>query len=298
VSSKTVYDAAGNSITRSVSALIDTHAPVIADLGAVPPNGTNGWYTTAVTNNFGVTETLSGLASGYSDPFAVSSGAAEGSAVMIASGTVFDKAGNESTSINSAAFKIDLSDPTNVAFVGGPAAQDYYYGNVPAAPTCTADDAISGVATCAVTGYSTEIGGHTLTATATDNAGRTTTATRSYTVLAWSLSGFYQPVDMSGVYNTVKGGSTVPLKFEIFAGNEITDTAAVKSFTQAKITCNAAALTDDVEVTTTGQTSLRYDTTGGQFVQNWKTPTGAGTCYRVTMTTQDSSTLTAYFKLK
>ena len=57
-----------------------------------------------------------------------------------------------------------------------------------------------------------------MTATATDNAGRTATATRSYTVNAWTTKGFYQPVDMDGVYNTVKGGSTVPLKFELFAG--------------------------------------------------------------------------------
>ena len=60
-----------------------------------------------------------------------------------------------------------------------------------------------------------------MTATATDNAGRTATATRSYTVLGWTLNGFYQPVDMSTettvVYNSVKNGSTVPLKFEVFA---------------------------------------------------------------------------------
>ena len=53
-----------------------------------------------------------------------------------------------------------------------------------------------------------------MTATADDVAGNETTATRSYTVLAWTLTGFYQPVDMNNVVNTVKGGSTVPLKFE------------------------------------------------------------------------------------
>jgi hypothetical protein len=118
-------------------------------------------------------------------------------------------------------------------------------------------------------------------------------------ILAWTLNGFYQPVDMNGVYNTIKGGSTVPLKFEVFAGStELTALSTVKSFTQAKITCDSTALTDDVEVTTTGGTSLRYDATAGQFVQNWQTPKSAGTCYRVTMTTQDGSSLTAFFKLK
>ena len=42
----------------------------------------------------------------------------------------------------------------------------------------------------------------------------------------------------------------------------------------------------------------RYDTTGGQFIYNWKTPGSAGQCYRVTMATQDLTTLVAYFKLK
>jgi hypothetical protein len=55
---------------------------------------------------------------------------------------------------------------------------------------------------------------------------------------------------------------------------------------------------DAIELTATGGTSLRYDTTGGQFVYNWKTPTGAGTCHAVTITAQDGSYKTAYFKLK
>ena len=57
-------------------------------------------------------------------------------------------------------------------------------------------------------------------------------------------------------------------------------------------------MADDIELTTTGGTSLRYDTTGGQFVQNWQTPKSAGSCYKVTMTAQDLSTISALFKLK
>ena len=86
----------------------------------------------------------------------------------------------------------DLSDPTNVAFIGGPAdGGTYYYGFVPAAPTCTADDIVSGFNHCTVGGYGTGVGGHTLTATAYDNAGRSASATRTYTVSAWTLKGFY-----------------------------------------------------------------------------------------------------------
>ena len=118
-------------------------------------------------------------------------------------------------------------------------------------------------------------------------------------MLGWTLTGFYQPVDMNGVFNTVKNGSTVPLKFEIFAGpTELTNPASVTSLTSAQINCDASALTDDVETTATGGTVLRYDATGGQFIYNWKTPSTAGKCYSVTMTSQDGSSLVAFFKLK
>jgi MBG domain-containing protein len=127
--------------------------------------------------------------------------------------------------------------------------------------------------------------------------------TAAFRIQAWTLSGFYQPVDMPNsagiIWNTVKNGSTVPLKFEVFAGSiERSDLGSVKSFFQASVTCDLSAQQDDIEVTTTGGTSLRYDAVAGQFIQNWQTPKQPGSCYRVTMTTQDGSSLTAYFKLK
>jgi hypothetical protein len=122
---------------------------------------------------------------------------------------------------------------------------------------------------------------------------------------AWSLKGFYQPVAMSSgaiVYNTIKGGSTVPLKFNIYAGMggaEQTTTSAVQSFVLQLISCTPG-IDDPVDesFTTTGGTALRYDSTAGQFIQNWQSPKVAGKCYAVTMTAQDSSTVTAYFKTK
>ncbi len=302
VATKAVFDVAGNSTTRSLSALIDKTAPGIQDDGATtPPDGTNDWYTAAVLNQFTASDSLSGLPAGFTNPFTVSSGAAEGSAVTVSSGSVSDVAGNANPGIQSGPFKIDLSNPTDVAFVGGPAAgSSHYFGSVPAAPTCTADDAISQLASCVVTGHSTAVGNHTMTATATDNAGRTTAVQRSYSVLAWTLSGFYQPVDMNGVWNTVKGGSTVPLKFEVFAGStELTSTAVVESFTTKSVTCpGASAPADEIEFVTTGGTAFRYDSTGGQFVQNWATPKKPGTCHTVTMKTDDESSITASFILK
>jgi hypothetical protein len=224
---------------------------------------------------------------------------------VAASGQAFtDNAGNTTAAgAASQSFKIDLTDPTASfdSSIGS-----VYFWSVPDAPTCTAADDVSGQAGCIVTGYSTAVGKHTLTATARDVAGRTGTASQEYTVLAWTLKGFYQPVDMGQsvnntvVWNTVKGGSTVPLKFQLFAGpTELTSTSAVKSFTQTTVACPGASATlDPIEFVTTGGTSLRYDTTGGQFIQNWATPKKPGTCYVTTMTAQDGSTISANFMLK
>jgi hypothetical protein len=194
---------------------------------------------------------------------------------------------------------VDKKAPTDIVYVGSISnGGSYYFGAVPAAPTCSASDGGSGLASCVVSGYSTAVGEHTLTATATDMVGNASSAQISYEVLAWNLFGFYQPVDMNGVFNTVKGGSTVPLKFEVFAGAELTSTSVVKTFVPTRIACDSSASFDDVELSTSGGTSLRYDTTAGQFIQNWQTPKQPGACYRVTMTTQDGSSLVAFFRLK
>jgi hypothetical protein len=287
-------DNAGNTTTAgnaSHSFKIDKEAPDVSYASVTGTAGSNGWYTSDVVATFTGTDDTSGPLTATKTATSVG----EGESVVVQSPAFEDVAGNlRPAGADSRSFKIDKHDPTASfdSTVG-----NAYFGSVGAAPTCTASDDVSGPAGCVVTGYSTLVGTHTLTATATDNAGRTATAEQRYTVLAWTIKGFYQPVDMNGVLNTVKGGSTVPVKFEVFAGTrELTDPGLV-SFAAAKIQCTLEFM-DDVEVTATGNTSLRYDATAGQFVYNWKTPTGAGTCYRLTMTAADGSFITANFKLK
>lgn len=277
----------------SVTIKRDGTAPIVYDAFADGELGDNGWYVQPVQAYFGGLDSPSGIV-GSTLRSVTSVG--EGSAVVVESPEFADDAGNTTAAgAVSQSFRIDLTNPDSQfsAVLGSS-----FYGSVPAAPTCEAIDAVSGPASCVVTGYSTAVGTHTLTATAKDNAGRTSTATQTYTVLPWTAKGFYQPVDMNGVLNSIKGGSTVPVKFELFAGaTELTDTGVV-TLSAKKISCTSSAPIDDIEVVATGATTLRYDATAGQFVYNWKTPTGAGTCYALTMTADDGSTLSASFKLK
>jgi hypothetical protein len=121
---------------------------------------------------------------------------------------------------------------------------------------------------------------------------------------AWQIAGFYSPVTPSAlanpIWNVVKGGSTVPLKFEIFAGvngAEQTSLSAIKSIVLQPVNCTggAALNLDPTQLDNTGGTSLRYD--GSQFIQNWKTPTTQG-CFVVSMTAADDTTISAFFRTK
>jgi hypothetical protein len=192
-------------------------------------------------------------------------------------------------------FKGDISD-----------GQSFYYGDVPSRPTCTADDGTDGSGIdgeCTVSGYRDKVGNHTLTGPA-DIAGNKSEEQLSYSVRQWTPKGFYSPVDMldsnnKPVVNTVKAGSTVPIKFQVFKGDkELTDTNSVKGVSATAIDCATGSSTDEIEVTATGDTSLRY--TDGYFIYNWKTPRDkAGSCIELTMTTADEvSSLNAIFRLR
>jgi hypothetical protein len=127
----------------------------------------------------------------------------------------------------------------------------------------------------------------------------TTSSFSPFVILVSTItrSGFHQPVSPVASYlNTVKGGSTVPLTFNVYVnGIEKTDTAGLV-FTVASLPCSGGT-EDAVDFVTTGSTELRYS--GHEFTQNWKTPKGAGACYIVRMTTTiDGGSLSAMFKMK
>ena len=275
----------------SLTVKLDTTPPSATLAVTAGTAGNNGWYVSDVTVGTSGADSIS-------TPVVCTAAQYQ---TTDTAGTVFNGSctNNAGLSANAAPLtvKLDKTPPT-VTFNGDiQNGQSFYFSFVPAQPLCSATDGLSGVASCGVAGYGTAVGPHTLTATATDAAGNTATTTLSFTVLAWTLSGFYQPVDMNGVWNAVKGGSTIPLKFEVFAGAiELTSTSIVSAL-EKQVTCNAGA-EDTVDVVATGGTSLRYDPTAGQFIYNWQSPKLPGKCYSVTLTTLDGSSIAAFFKLK
>jgi hypothetical protein len=285
-------------IVTAASSPNDITPPSISyTLNPVSPDGSNGWYNSDVTLTWTVTEDESAgtlVKTGCVDQNIVSDQAE--TTYSCSASSAGGSAGPVEVKI-----KRDATAPS-VSLVGGPIdGGTYYFGSVPAAPTCSATDALSDLAdACSVSGYGTSVGTHTVTASAIDNAGNNGSASVTYEVLAWTATGYYQPVNTApGFVNTVKGGSTVPLKFEVFAGStELTTTNVIVSFQQERYTCESAGSEEPVEITTTGGTSLRYDSTAGQFVQNWQTPKQAGSCYRAIVKMQDGSSISANFKLK
>jgi YDG domain-containing protein/MBG domain-containing protein/galactose oxidase-like protein/List-Bact-rpt repeat protein/Kelch motif protein len=145
------------------------------------------------------------------------------------------------------------------------------------------------------------------------------------TIGKWYLKGYYQPVgepnsivtapgapapmvNTGTAWNLIRGGNTVPLKFNVFdavGGTEQQTVAAAFGTTPGfaayqLLACSGGSIDDEVALNdlSTGGTELRYD--GTQFIQNWKTPkvTGADVCYRAVVTTRDGSTITAFFKVR
>ena len=276
----------------------DTSAPEISYvLDPATPDGDNDWYTSDVSIDWIVTDDQSDVTAtvGCVDQTFSS----DGTFTPECSAT---SAGGTAGPVT-ATVKRDAAAP-EVAFTGGPAdGSSYWYGDpIPGPSTCSASDETSKVsaAGCTVAGGGTAVGTYTQTASARDNAGNLGEATRSYEVKAWTLDGFYRPVAMDkAVVNTVKAGSTVPLKFNVLKGGTPMTSDIDAKFTTTKMVCDTGDAEDPLELVATGSTSLRYDAAGGQWVQNWATPSsGKGFCYRVTMKTADGSSIVADFKLK
>jgi hypothetical protein len=179
--------------------IVDTGDPLITHVSDSPasPNGSNQWYTSAVSTTFKAedfngstpTDAGAGFLSPLTNPhnFDVGSGTAEGDNVSNNSGTVEDVAGNVSNNASSGPFKIDLTDPTVSVNLTPAAAATGWYNIATGKPTAdfTCNDVdgdndatnggASGIATtngCTPDKTFDEGENQSATGNATDNAGR------------------------------------------------------------------------------------------------------------------------------
>ena len=214
-------DNANNSeATQTFKVKIDKTNPTITGSRSPAANG-NGWNNQDVTVSFACNDALSGM-----DSCAGGTTLTNETNGQSVTGTATDQAGN-TASATVGGIKIDKTAPTNVQFVDGPnASGTYAFGSVPAEPTCDADFAISGKASCVVSGYSSAVGSHTMTATATDNADNIASATRSYTVTKADQATLTVDSPNSGTYGdrlpmAASGGTTNgAITFNVVAGSD------------------------------------------------------------------------------
>jgi hypothetical protein len=271
-------DTAGNTGTDSVTVKLDKTAPTISGAITSGTKGNNGWYTTPVVVHFTCGDALSGVASCDKDVTLSANGANQS-----AQGQAMDVAGNGNAASVSG-INIDNENPTitGVNVAGG----QYTVGAVPNA-TCTATDSFSGFQSCSVTvtGGNGSVGTFNWTATATDKAGNTISQSGTYKVV-YRFDGFLQPINdtahQTGLTTSVfKGGSTVPVKFQLknAAGNVVQSASAPIWLTPVKGVAMSMPV-DETAVTVSADSgsTYRYDT--GQYIYNWKAPTG-GNYYQI-----------------
>jgi len=291
-------DEAGNIGSTTATVKLDKTAPTING-SRTPAANSFGWNKTDVEVKFSCDDNLSGVASCGPDRTLSSEGAGQS-----VTGNAEDNAGNPATTAVVSGINIDLTAPV-VSVTGVTPGFSYTLGSVPAAG-CNTTDALSGVATNATVALSGGqiVGGGTvglITANctgATDKAANIGSKSVTYSVVfAWT--GFFQPVDNGNVFNGVKAGSAIPVKFSL-GGNQGLSIFKSGYPKVGQVPCNSTAPVDEIEVTVTaGNSSLTYDAVAGQYVYVWKTDKAwVGSCRVLQVTLADDTPHTAYFQFK
>lgn len=313
-------DEAGNTASDSVSSInIDKTGPSVPTASfdkskAYTDGDGTDWFKDSVTVSYGgsadpdLDDARDGIADksgsgvkGYSANDSLSS-----SGTLAYSGKATDRADNDSSAA-SGSVKVDADRPT----VSLTCPSSVKVGTTQSAGW-TAQDGQSGLATApsgSVSLDTSSIGPKTATVaagTAKDNVGHDSALASCQYNVVYDFRGFFQPVDMGGVFNRVKAGSSIPVKFSVDGtpgngssgvGSEASPVASGYP-TSGVLTCNSTAVTDAIEETVAaGSSSLKYDPIADQWVYVWKTSsTWGGTCRQLVVKLADGTTQRANFQ--
>ena len=143
------------------------------------------------------------------------------------------------------------------------------------------------------------VGTTTVIATATDAAGNTSTSCSFNVTVLYNFFGFFAPVDNPPIFNEMKAGQAVPVKFSL-SGNKGLNIFAAQSPSSVQIACdNAATILPVEETVNAGFSTLSYDATSDRYDYVWKTDGGwKNTCRQLNVILNDGTTHSAKFKFK
>ena len=119
--------------------------------------------------------------------------------------------------------------------------------------------------------------------------------TQSFTVTAWSFTGFLSPISNTKV-NGAKAGSAVPVKFSL-GGDRGLAIFAVGFPTSAQVTCPAGTTPTSPVATTSAKSGLSYNALTGIYTYVWETKASwKGTCRLLRVKLADNSVREASFR--
>lgn len=291
----TVSDASGNVATaqRTVS-VVDTTAPVITIIGDSPATvECHASYTDAgATANDACGGSVPVSVSGSVDvntpgAYTITYTATDGTNSRTATRTV--NVVDTTAPVISCPADIVVNLPANSAAVSMPVSFN---------PTASDSCGTAGVTTSHASGANFPVGTTLVTATATDQSGNTSSCTFNVTV-RYLFAGFFSPISNLPVLNTVKAGSTIPIKFSL-SGNKGLNIFAANSPASGLVACNSTdPVVDLTEIDTPGASVLTYDAASDRYSYNWKTlKTWEGTCRQLVVTLNDGANYRANFKFK